>query len=502
MQPDFSKPQRQSAVGVIVMFANVFQEYAKAMLPFIVIMLVKAGSMEALVFWIAAPSIMVVIGIIAWLRFRNFTFQLDDESQEFILTQGILSKTRVVIQYDKIQQVNLRQSLLQRLINVYAVDVDTAGSIDKEASIKAVSHAVAIGVKQQLMASASKRVKRPTDEAEFSQAETSESEAEIPILKVSLWSLIKFGLTSNYLRTLGVIFAFFLTLYENVMRVMDGTGYGHGDVKRYVSGDVGVSALGMFVILMLAAFLLINLSRVILRFFNYKVSRQSGSLLMSFGLISTKSTIVKPEKVQQTFVSQNYFQKKLDILELKIRQATSGQNEKGENAIEIPGCNRLEADHLLTLLFGIVPEKGVMLRPNYRKFVFSVFLWVVVPLVSLWLSLPEEWLERVVWGFPVYALLNTLLIWIGFARYRLFIQDRFIVKRSGIWDVTDQIIEPEKIQAVSVSQLFWHQSADIGYLTLHTAGGSLSFELGNYSVLKQYVNKWLYEIESGDRNWM
>jgi putative membrane protein len=43
---------------------------------------------------------------------------------------------------------------------------------------------------------------------------------------------------------------------------------------------------------------------------------------------------------------------------------------------------------------------------------------------------------------------------------------------------------------------------NIGSVTLHTAGGNLAFQLGNYSVIKQQVNLWLYEIETSDSNWM
>ena len=65
-----------------------------------------------------------------------------------------------------------------------------------------------------------------------------------------------------------------------------------------------------------------------------------------------------------------------------------------------------------------------------------------------------------------------------------------------------KIIEISKIQAITTSQLFWHKSLNIGSLTLHTAGGNITFHLGNYKMIQDYVNLWLYEIETSDRNWM
>jgi putative membrane protein len=88
----------------------------------------------------------------------------------------------------------------------------------------------------------------------------------------------------------------------------------------------------------------------------------------------------------------------------------------------------------------------------------------------------------------------------SFRNNRLFINDDFII--SGAWDVDNEIIEPGKIQAITTSQLFWHKSVDIGSITIHTAGGNISFQLGNFTTIKQYVNLWLYEMETSDSNWM
>jgi putative membrane protein len=65
---------------------------------------------------------------------------LDNENEEFIINEGILIKQKTIIQLNRIQQVNINQSLIQRLVGVYELDVDTAGSAKKEGQIKALSH--------------------------------------------------------------------------------------------------------------------------------------------------------------------------------------------------------------------------------------------------------------------------------------------------------------------------------------------------------------------------
>ena len=143
------------------------------------------------------------------------------------------------------------------------------------------------------------------------------------------------------------------------------------------------------------------------------------------------------------------------------------------------------------------------LFPNYRKLVFAIFLIIVLPLCAFVIvanSIQE--VMEFAWVTPIYVTFVGLILYFGFRNYRLFISDDFIIKQSGAWDISNEIIAIEKIQAITTSQLFWHKSADIGYLTLHTAGGNIGFQLGNYTTIKKYVNVWLYKMETSDSNWM
>jgi len=225
---------------------------------------------------------------------------------------------------------------------------------------------------------------------------------------------------------------------------------------------------------------------------------------MSYGLINTESTILKPEKVQIVNLSQNYFQKKLNVLEIKIKQAISDEKKQKKALIEIPGCNATERDEILKLIFKQLPEKGVKMLPNFRKLVFSIFLTIVLPLTGFYFF--GKRIDAEVFKYTHFAIFYTvfslIIHFFGFRNYRLFISDNHIIKQSGAWDVDHEIIEIKKIQALTTSQLFWHKNLNIGSLTMHTAGGSLTFYLGQYDTIKDYVNLWLYEIETSDSNWM
>jgi uncharacterized membrane protein YdbT with pleckstrin-like domain len=500
MEEGFKQPQRQSSAGVLLMFVSTLQQWARGLWPILVVYVFKFDELNKGYLFLGISLFLIVVGFIAYLKYLNFTFYLDNDNEEFVINEGILNKTKTIIQLNKIQQVNINQSLLQRIIGVYELDVDTAGSTKKEGNIKAISHTLALGLKTRLM----ENEREAIDVEKIERSLEAEEPGEMPFVAISFLSLIKVGITSNYVKSLGLILAFFATVYENSKGFMEQSDFDEKKMDAYLDKGLALQSLAIIAFFVLAAILIINLVRVIFKYFNFKIARQNSSLLLSFGLLSTKSTIIKPEKVQIVTITRNYFQKKMNILELKIKQATSGDKEERKSVIEIPGCNDIESNEILKLLFLKVPEKGIMLKPNFRKLVFSLFLAIVLPLTGFFAFVKyiEPRFLEFAYIVPFYVFFVGCIVYFGFRNNRLFVNDNFIIKQSGAWDVDNKIIEPGKIQAITTSQLFWHKNADIGSITIHTAGGNIAFQLGDYSKIKEYVNVWLYEMETSNRNWM
>ncbi|TDD75490.1 PH domain-containing protein [Flavobacterium caseinilyticum] len=504
MGTDFSQPQRQSIVGIWVMFFYALQQYGRALWPIILIWAFKFDEINKVYLVVGMLLVFASIGVVSYLKYLNFTFFLDAENEEFIITEGVFNKTKTAIQLRKIQQVNINQSFIQKLIGVYELDVDTAGSNKKEGAIKAISHELALELKSRLLEN--DKLQRVVGTAETTLEETEQKlfEAAHPFIKISFLSLLKVGITSNYGKSIALLVIFFSTIYENFQNFGDESNIYKEKVGSYIDKNLVLQTILTSILLLFGVVLVVNVTRIVFKFYDYKITRQKGSMLLSFGLLNTKSTIIKPEKVQITTVTRNYFQKKMGILELKIKQATGGEKEERKSIIEIPGCSETERDSILRLLFHQIPERGQMLQPNYRKLIFSVVLSIGLPLLGF-LGI-GYWLEPIIFEYsyvvPFYVVVIGLIQYFKFKNNRLFIHKNFIIKQSGAWDVSNDIIEPSKIQAITTSQLFWHKKLNIGSIILHTAGGNIEFQLANYSIVKQQVNLWLYEIETSDSNWM
>ena len=503
MEADFSTPQRQSSIGILVLFFYTLQQYARALWPIIVIWIFKFDEVNKLYFFLGISIIFVCIGVVSYLKYLNFTFFLDAENQEFIITEGVFNKTKTAIQLRKIQQVNINQSFIQKLIGVYELEVDTAGSATNEVGIKAISQQLALQLKFRLLENES--LQQEAEEEVISSKETELKGIDSkPFIKISFLSLLKIGITSNYVKSIALLLLFMSTIYENFQKFAERNSAYEHKVDSYIDENVMSKGILVGIAVLFAIVLIINVIRTLFIYFDYSITRQKGSLLLTFGLLNTKSTIIKPETVQITTVSRNYFQKKMGILELKIRQSTGGEKEEQKSAIEIPGCSETERDAILKLLFHKIPERGLLLEPNFRTLVFSIFLSIGLPLLGF--MAVGYWFAPMIFEYnyvvPIYVIFIGLIQYFKYKNNKLFIHKNFIIKQSGAWDVSNAIIVPSKIQAITTSQLFWHKKLDIGSITLHTAGGNIAFQLGNYSILKQKVNHWLYEIETSNSNWM
>ena len=194
-------------------------------------------------------------------------------------------------------------------------------------------------------------------------------------------------------------------------------------------------------------------------------------------------------------------------MNLKLKQAHSSesQSEKESNAgnLQVPGCNPTEKDELLKMILGKLPETGTTYVPNYRFLNLPIFFTVVIPIgifYIFWFNFQE--LRSYYPLSIIYCFVAIIMIYFSYKRHRLMVAQDFIIKKSGIWDISHEIIVPHKIQSITTFQYPWHKAADVGHVNLHTAAGIIHFKYGNYTEIKRLANYWLYQIESGGEEWM
>ncbi|WP_306350383.1 PH domain-containing protein [Flavobacterium sp. '19STA2R22 D10 B1'] len=496
---DFSHPQRQSLMGIVVMFADTLQKIIRGLWIFIVLLIFKFDKYNTPTLWISIGVGVLLIAIVAYLRYRNFTFFLDEKHKEFVISKGILEKDKLLVKLDKIQQVNINQSFLQKLIGVYSLDIDTAGSDKKEVHIRAIHYSVALALKEKLH---NHELKNHEEVETITDAEPDTSGK--PFLKIGFWTLVKIGITSNYIKSFLILLGFMITAYHNIKDLLRAAEFEEETIDYYIDKNLLIESIFFIVPVLMFLTILINFFRIVIKYFNIKIIKQNRSLLLSYGLFEKKNTLLNAQKVQIFKYTRNFFQRRMNIMELKIQQASSTEDEEQRLAVHIPGCNRKELDKILQIIFNEIPKKGTKYAPSYRYWLIIVIVDIVLPLLVYGLiglygtAEVFDYYQLVL----LYAAIAGIITFYSYKHYRLYVNEAFITHKKGAWDVEHSIIEVHKIQAITTKQFFWWKMANIGHVTLHTAGGTMHFKYANFNQVQALINQWLYQVETSKKHWM
>ncbi len=494
---DFSQPQRQSVRGIAIMFADTLQQIVRGLWAPLLIIFYKLDTTKIVLVAIFFVILLVLIAVIAYLKYTHFTFYLDQKLQEFVIQKGVISKDKITIQLNKIQQVAINQSVIQRFVGVYSLDIDTAGSLEKEVSIRAIDLQSANYLKELLLES---------DKA--IPDETKANETESPFLMISLSTLLKVGLTSNYGRSLVLLIGFLGTMYNGIYDIQNTFEIDQNQVEGYIEQRMAYFSAAIGLALLFLLVIGLNVGRVVVKYFDFCIKKQYQSLVVTHGLFAKKSTLLKSIKVQTTLFSQNYFQKKLGLFTLALSQASSGDNFENENAkktaIEVPGCNQMERDTIMKMIYGDQAHLKEEVAPNFRYLIKAVFLSLVLPMIAFVVFVLNLWHEGRTY-FPflfVYLIVVLAVIWFQFKNYRMYLNPNCIEFKRNAWDVQHQFVAVYKIQGITTKRYFWHKRADLVHITFHTAAGDINFKFAKYSNLKKWINYWLAEVEQSSKKWM
>ena len=496
---DFSQPQRQSKVGLILIFGTALFHLVRNLWVIVIYFLVKEVDRQVLLLIFLGLFVLLLFTLAySIVAFLNFKFHIDENNREFVLQKGVISTDIINVPFEKIQQVNFRRNLLQRVIGVYSVVVETAGSQEKEIEIKALFQDKANELADRLMElkHAEAGTESTTADLEESPSRESSKKAEWEH-HVSLGTLFKLGLTSNYLRGVGLIIAFYFTLREQFMldEVLPA------ELPRQQMVEKGSY---LFIIGLLLFGMFITVAETVIKYYDLNLKKFRDSLQVEMGLRNNTKVNIRSARVQMVEVGTNPIQKLLKLFTLKISLASS-ENDLEKSRIKTPGLSPEVVEKAKNFFFKREVEERARILPHkiilWRKMSRGTIPAAIGLIIGL---LYREYISGVILGgvLSVYMVLLTVYNYFYYKRLKLTLDENILVKYSGVWVRREQYVEMYRLQAVSVRQPLWYKRRGIVNLTFHSAGGDITFN----GVLKEeiipLVNYLLYKVEKTSRPWM
>lgn len=120
---NFYIPNRQAPVGIIVNFVYGLQKFIRALFPILILLIVRINKGDWPIAWhwmfLGVLFFLILVLVGSYLHYRNFTFHIEKDTEAFVVQKGIFNKTKTTIQLAKIQQVNINQSFINKVLNLF-----------------------------------------------------------------------------------------------------------------------------------------------------------------------------------------------------------------------------------------------------------------------------------------------------------------------------------------------------------------------------------------------
>lgn len=498
---DFSEPRRQELLGVAVIFADNLRKFGRAVFAFLVYAAFQKSVMPYM--FGAAAVALVLIAVFTWLQYRRFVFYVKD--RQLIINKGVFTRERIAIPFERIQTVHLHQNLVQQLIQLTGVKVDTAGSKGSELEIKALSKKDALAL-QEVLEAEKQQVRSVPNEVGGEVSEVSVpkiKEQKEVLVKLSLWQLLQVGLTQNHIRNgfiaLGVLWGWasqFNFFSDDEMEA---------ELGRYATEGIqwGMYMITAGAVIFIIGSIVISLVQSILKYFNLKAFLSSKAVHVNAGLLKRNEYTIPIQKIQFIEWYDNFLRRIPGFEMVRIYQGQSEDSE-AKQRVEIPACYKDQTDRIMGKLFpeSFENEHSFSVKAHWTQFLvlFMIFALPVTIGVGLAGYFSGKMILFLVLG--VYLPLTALFSWKFYRSVELYTNGKVLIYKRGWLFSKRTVLKMVKVQNVAWSQTIFQRRRGTAHLHLHTAAGSRSIRFLPAGVVKELHNYLLYRVETFEGKWM
>jgi putative membrane protein len=495
---DFSQFSKQSSKGVFVIYLNLIYKAVKAfwILLFVFVQrFSKISDTNTTYIYIGIVTLLVFLLVRAFLIYKNFQFRVYKE--HFVLKQGILKKTNTSIPFHRIQNINFKQNIIQQIIGVFEVSIETAGSSKTEISIKALSLEKATALKDYI-------AKNTAVDNEILQKEEIK-----PLVKIGVKELFKVSLTENHLQNLFLFLALVFGLFSQLQQIFDNLGKTE-DLDGFIEENTNAISASVFIvvfslILLIIIALLTSFVRVFLIHFNLTAYLKKDAFEINQGLFTKKSIVLKKQKVQNITISTNPLKRLIGIFFITFKQAVSGKlnNKKKEKLIRIVGCKKDQIETIKNSLFEFseVENSSKKFPDNYYK--RRIFMLTFLILISLYAffyigSSQIEVLYTAILIVPIVVFLILKKVKKRF--YKM--SDEMLLVGKGLLETHITYLEIFKVQNIKMQQTIFQKRSNVADIILQTASGKIRIPCVNFDDAVKIYNHTLIKVETSQTAWM
>jgi putative membrane protein len=410
------------------------------------------------------------LSLLSILQYWFYHYWIQEDTIE--IKEGVVFKNHRKIPYSRIQNVNVLQNPLHRILKVATLQLESASGGKPEAVMRVVSLQTVEIIKEKVRDSSN--ILSSTNATEEIQ-DTSTFKKNV-LLNLPISDVVKFGIISQKGSFYVAILIGFFSQYESLLSgwyLYINSILNLPNLKKLSLNEATVYIL-IFIIIAFVILQLLSILWSLMKFYDFSLEKNDHRLHASMGLLSKVSSTIPLKRIQLFRISENPIHKYFNAKTITIETA-GGVNTDQQGIIMRWLAPYISSEKISRFTKSIEPKiqldsiqwRRIPARAWKRVFKRQILILAITTIPFLILKNIYGILLLVLIPFAYLYAKNYIL------KTAYFINNDIICFKSGIWFGKQSFVKINRIQTIEIQQSYFDRRNNMATLEIDTAGSNI-----------------------------
>ncbi len=408
-------------------------------------------------------SASLIGGAATYLAFR---YHLAADS--LVIDSGVLRKQHRVIPLASVQNVDIRETALQRALGVATLTVETAaGGREADATFMVLGRETAETLRRGILAQRTQFTPAATES--IPAAETPPVDSGIVITKLAPRDLIIAGATANHAGLLVAALAGAFQFIDD-LPFPEWASRQLGQLAFDEFSSAITIGLVMIAILLVSGWIL-SIAGSLVGYYDFILISREDKLYKSHGLLGRRRTTIPLARVQAIRVEESVLRRPFALAALRVTTAGAATQQEGGGAERVaPIARAAELPRVAAAIFPSLNYAQIALQPVHPKSRSRAFMQYALVLLAL-ATATTAWRAQLAY-IPLLLLPPAWLLAAWQYRHRGYATvPRHVVARNGAINQITWLVPTHKLQTLHLRESPFQRRHGLATVVLDTAGG-------------------------------